>query len=104
MPLASGERRCVRVRLTNRGPAHWLAARCDGGIALEVHLRDVAGRDALERQPWLPLPHDLAVGETHVFEFMARRPLGAARLRIEPRAASRGRLTVLGGPAWEGEV
>jgi glycosyltransferase involved in cell wall biosynthesis len=99
-----GERRSLRIRLTNRGPARWLNAASPGGLALELHLRDATGRDALARQPWLPLPRDLGAGQPHVFEIQVRRPLGAARLRIEPRVLGRERLAVLGGPAWEGEV
>jgi glycosyltransferase involved in cell wall biosynthesis len=99
-----GERRAIRVRLTNLGPATWRAAHHPGGIAVEIELRGGAADERSMPLPWQPLPVDLAPGATHSFDVTLRRPLGAARLRIEPRALGRERLSTLGGPSWEGEV
>lgn len=113
-PWPEGERRELRLRLTNRGPARWLAARRGpGGVAVEVKLV-AAGRDLRAGRPWLELPRDLAAGERAEIAVVLRRPAGPARLEVLPRvmgahgssrsgAAARG-FEELGGPVWRGEV
>jgi glycosyltransferase involved in cell wall biosynthesis len=99
-----GERRTIRLQITNLGSATWRAAHRPGGIAIEVQLRGGAAEEPAAQLPWQPLPVDLAPGASHSFAIALRRPLGAARLRVEPRALGRERLATLGGPSWEGEV
>jgi hypothetical protein len=53
---------------------------------------------------WLSLPHDLAPGEEILLATEVRRPLGPARLHVEPHLFSGGRLSLLGGPSWEHEL
>src|SRR6185436_10102012 len=93
MPWPEGERRTLRLRVRNDGRTRWLAGtRGAGGVVFEVRLlrRDRAGgaaaapRDEMAGRPWPPLPADLAPGEEVTIELEVRRPLGGARLRIEP--------------------
>jgi hypothetical protein len=90
---AAGERRRLAFRLTNHGPARWLAAhRGPGGAALRLSLRlslASGGEDLLAGRPWLPLPRDLAAGESCRLEAEVRRPPGegTAVLRAELRVA-----------------
>jgi|CXWL01.1.fsa_nt_gi glycosyltransferase involved in cell wall biosynthesis len=103
-PWPPGERRRLRATLRNSGPVRLLAAeRGAGGIALEVALVSPGGDPDLGR-PWLPLPRDLAAGESHTFELDVRRPLGEAALRLIPQVAGRQRLVDLEGPLWEGDL
>lgn len=103
-PWPAGERRRLRATLVNSGPATLLAAeRGSGGIALEVALVTPEG-DPDAGRPWLPLPRDLATGESHTFELELRRPVGEATLRLIPQLAGGPRLVELGGPLWEGEL
>jgi glycosyltransferase involved in cell wall biosynthesis len=84
-----GERRRLTFRLTNHGPARWLAAhRGPGGAALRLSLAS-AGEDLLAGRPWLPLPRDLAAGESCRLEAEVRRPPvgGPSVLRAELRVA-----------------
>ena len=95
-----GERRTVRIALRNDGRARWLAGeRGEGGVALEI---DLAGEE--RARPWMPLPRDLAPGEAWCLELELRRPLGPARLRIEPRVLGVGSFVAGGGPVWEREI
>lgn len=85
-PWPEGARRRIGVRLTNQGPARWLAAhRGPGGLALQVSLVTPDGEDLLAGRPWLPLPRDLAPGEAHRFEVELRRPPGSATLAFATR-------------------
>lgn len=108
-PWAAGERRRLRATLRNAGPATLLAAeRGAGGVGLEIALVTPSG-DPDAGRPWLPLPRDLAAGESYTFELDVRRPVGPAILRLIPHlAAGEGagspRLVDLGGPLWEGEL
>ena len=113
MPWPEGERRRLRLRVRNDGRARWLAGtRGAGGVVFEVRLLcgegaggdAAATRDELAGQPWPPLPADLAPGEEATIELEVRRPLGAARLRIEPHVlgvagATRSGVRDLGGRA-----
>ncbi|HEX5757975.1 MAG TPA: hypothetical protein VF121_02170, partial [Thermoanaerobaculia bacterium] len=109
--LAPGERRRLRLRLANAGPARWLAGTSGpGGVAVVVRLY-VEGpegrRDLLGDRRWLPLPRDLAAGEAAVLETEVRRPAGPARLWVEPHVFQgldgRG-FSELGGPWWAREI
>lgn len=103
-PWADGERRRLAVRLRNYGPARWLAAdRGPGGVVVEASLLD-ADRNVLEERPWMPLRRDLEAGERVVFDLEVRRPLGAARLHIEPHVVGQRGFWALGGPWWESEI
>jgi glycosyltransferase involved in cell wall biosynthesis len=98
----AGKRRRVALRLTNSGPARWLAAhRGPGGTALQVSLL-AAGRDLRAASPWLPLPRDLAAGESHRFELELRRPPAAATLRAAMRVVGGSAPGALGGESWGG--
>lgn len=98
-PWPPGERRRLAITVTNRGACRWLAARRGpGGVAFEV--RVISGEEAAARpaggsdpspvrdlepgRPWLPLPRDLAPGESAKLELDLRRPLVPSRLRIAP--------------------
>ncbi len=97
-PWPEGERRLLRVTLTNSGPARWLAAwRGEGGIALRLGL-DTPEGDLLAARPWLPLPRDLAPGESHLLEVAVRRPPGPARLRLDLQEAGAVALPALREP------
>jgi hypothetical protein len=96
----------VTLALTNRGPARWLAAhRGPGGIALEVSLV-AGGRDLRAASPWLPLPRDLAPGESHRFCLELRKPPAPATLRAAVRivgGSAPGALAAeTGGEDWGG--
>lgn len=103
-----GARRRLAFRLTNHGPARWLAAhRGPGGTALQLSLL-ADGEDLLAGRPWLPLPRDLEVGESCRLEVAVRRPPRAARavLRAALRVAGIEAPGVYGEPvhggAWQG--
>ncbi|MDX1643050.1 MAG: glycosyltransferase [Thermoanaerobaculia bacterium] len=103
-PWAGGERRRLAVRLTNHGPARWLAATSGtGGVVVQATLRD-EDRRVLEERPWLPLRRDLEAGETAVFELEVRRPLGSVRLHVEPHVVGHRGFWALGGPWWESAI
>jgi len=105
LPWAEGERRTIGIRLVNRGFARWLAGdRGPGGMAVVVKLL-VGWHDLLaEGGRWLPLPRDLKPGEEIRLTTEIRRPLGPARLLVEPHLFGGGRLSLLGGPSWEREL
>jgi glycosyltransferase involved in cell wall biosynthesis len=105
---APGERRGLVLRLANRGPSRWLAARRGpGGVAFAVSLTDAAGRELEPGRAWLLLPRDLPPGGEAAVPFELRRPYGPARLTIEPVVfddwgGAAGRRP---GPLrWEGEL
>src|SRR5258706_207021 len=108
----------------------WLAAeRGDGGMGLDVVLMrglmggagapsageeseeggDVegggedAGRERWLSMPWVPLPRDLAPGESAELRVAVRRPPGPVRLRLKPRLIGRASLPFrwLGSAVWE---
>ena len=84
-PWPAGERRRVLLRLTNRGPSRWLAARRGpGGVAFALSLTDAAGRELEPGRRWLLLPRDLPPGGEMALPFELRRPPGPARLVVEP--------------------
>jgi glycosyltransferase involved in cell wall biosynthesis len=105
----AGERRRLGFRLTNTGPARWLAAhRGPGGMALQVSLVTPDG-DLRARDPWLALPRDLEPGESLVVEALVRRPPAPAQLRVATRVAGLeppGAFTARpwGGPSAEWEL
>ncbi len=100
---SGGERRRLAVRLANRGAGRWLAGeRPDGGVAVQVRLTAGGGEAVFDR--WLRLPFDLEPGEEHLFEIELRRPLGRARLRVEPHVLSHQGFAGLGGPVWDREI
>lgn len=83
-PWPPGERRRLAITVTNRGDCRWLAARRGpGGVAFEVRVEG-AGAETEPPRPWLPLPRDLAPGESAVLALHLRRPLEPARLRLAP--------------------
>jgi glycosyltransferase involved in cell wall biosynthesis len=102
LPWPEGERRTLVIRLVNRSFARWLAGdRGPGGMAVVVKLL-VGWHDLLaEGGRWLPLPRDLAPGEEVRLTTEVRRPVGPARLLVEPHLFGGGRLSLLGGPSWE---
>jgi glycosyltransferase involved in cell wall biosynthesis len=108
-PWPEGERREIAIRLVNRSFARWLAGyRGPGGMAVVVKLlvgteddpHDYLGKTGR----WLSLPHDLAPGEEIRLKTELRRPLGPARLHVEPHLFNGGRTSLLGGPTWEREL
>jgi hypothetical protein len=83
-PWPPGERRRLAITVTNGGACRWLAARRGpGGVAFEVRVEG-AGGDPETSRPWLPLPRDLAPGESAALALDLRRPLVPARLRLAP--------------------
>jgi hypothetical protein len=101
MPWSPGTRRQLRITLVNSGFARFLAGtEPEGGVALQVQLLDGEGRDRSDRA-WLPLPRALAPGEGHSWTLELRRPLGPARLRIEPQVIDGAGFASLGGAVWE---
>lgn len=106
-PWPHGERRRLRIHLTNTGFARWLAGeREEGGVVVEVRLFDEENGDAdlLAGRPWLALPRDLDPGEAHTFDLELRRPLGGARLCIEPHVLGAAGFGRLGGAVFEARV
>jgi hypothetical protein len=104
-PWPEGERRTLRIRLTNRGPQRWLAARRgDGGVALALAVARPGGGDPLAGRPWLRLPADLPPGGETVVETALRRPPGPARLVVETRVAGVAGFDPAAAPRWEGEL
>lgn len=102
-PWPEGARRRLAVRLTNHGPARWLAAhRGPGGVALQVSLVTPDGEDVLAERPWLPLPRDLAPGEAHRFEVELRRPPGPATVGFATRLLGGSEPGVFEPQAWGG--
>lgn len=91
LPWNEGERRSLRLRLTNDSEAGWLSAESgDAGMAIEWSLlRPGAVTAPLDEAPWLPVPRDLAPGESQEFRVSVRRPPGPVRLRIKPRLLGR---------------
>lgn len=97
-----GERRRLILEATNDGPARWLAAhRGPGGLALQVSLLTPEG-DVLAGRPWLPLPRDLAAGESHRFELEVRRPPGEATLRAALWPAGSSEVGIVETESWGG--
>jgi hypothetical protein len=104
-PWRPGERRRLRVRLENGSAGRWLRYTAGaGGLAIRCQLLDAGGRETGAARPWQALPRDLLPGETYEFEIALRRPLGPARLRVEPIVAERGAASQLGGPVWESAI
>ena len=100
-PWAEGERRGVEIVVTNTGFATWLAGRhADGGVVLEPQLWS-GDRDLFKGRPWIPLPRDLAPGETCRIGLDLRRPIGPARFRLEPHLFGGGSMTLCGAPAFD---
>lgn len=100
-PWPEGERRKLRVRLTNQSDHTFLAGgRADGGVAIRLRLEDARGRDLLAGRRWLPVTRDLGPGESFAAEVEVRRPAGRARLRVEPHLLGREQLEI----AWTGEA
>jgi glycosyltransferase involved in cell wall biosynthesis len=103
-PWDDGERRTLRVRLTNTGVATWLGGgRGAGGVVLQLVLLS-GDQDLLADQAWPALSGDLEPGESEEFEILVRRPIGPARLRVEPHVLGASGFNVLGGPTWESEI
>jgi glycosyltransferase involved in cell wall biosynthesis len=97
---SEGERRELAVRLTNRGPARWLATKeAPGGVQLTVEWRSEIGGEALEEQQ-NELPRDLDTDQTYEFRFALRRPVGSSFLVIEPHIDKLSGLSAFGGPSW----
>jgi hypothetical protein len=102
-PWPEGERRRLGIRLANRGESRWRPGEDpDGGVAVEVRLSTGGGTPAFA--VWLRLPLGLDPGGEHLFELALRRPLGPARLRIEPHVLGHQGFAGLGGPIWEREL
>jgi hypothetical protein len=113
-PWPEGERRTLRLRVRNDGRTRWLAGtRGPGGVVFEVRLlcgdgasggAEAEPRDEMAGRPWPPLPADLAPGEEVAIELEVRRPVGTARLRIEPHVLGVAGASTLGGRVWEAEL
>ena len=103
-PWPGGERRRLTVRLTNEGPARWLAGSAGpGGVVVEAKLLDAEGR-LLEERPWTPLARDLAMGESEELTLEVRRPLGDVVLHVEPHVVGHRGFWAMGGPWWESAI
>ena len=103
-PWEEGERRSVELVVTNTGFATWLSGRhADGGVVLEPQLWS-GGRDLFKGRPWIPLPRDLLPGDACRIELKLRRPVGPARLRLEPHLFGGGSMAVCGAPAYDREL
>ncbi len=99
-PWPEGERRRLRVRLRNRGLAHWLSSREDvGGLILEIHWRRGAAQEAMDSR-WFRFSRPVAPGESTSLEAEVRRPLGGRLLIVEPHLAEVAGFRSLGGPWW----
>jgi len=109
-PWPEGTLRRLVLRARNSGRARWLAGdRGDGGVTFEVRLvtedgGEGAERDLLAGRPWPALPVDLEPGDEATIELLVRRPLGGARLRIEPHVLGVAGASALHGPVWEREL
>lgn len=103
-PWAEGERREVEIVVTNTGFATWLSGRqADGGVVLEPQLLS-RGRDLFKGRPWIPLPRDLSPGETCRIGLWLRRPIGSARLRLEPHRFGGGSMIHCGAPLFDRDL
>ena len=103
-PWAEGERRRLEIVVTNTGFATWLAGRhADGGVVLEPQLLS-GDRDLFRGRPWIPLPRDLAPEETCRIRLELRRPIGPARLRLEPHLFGGGSMTLCGAKAFDRDL
>jgi len=99
-PWPEGEARRLSVRLTNHGPARWLATVAGtGGVMVELEWRQSPWTSAME-PIWIELPDDLDPGTSREFEVRLRRPLGAAMLVVEPHLQGVSGMNALGGPKW----
>jgi hypothetical protein len=113
-PWPEGERRTLRLTVRNDGGTRWLAGtRGPGGVVFEVKLLQMTGEvgegeatahDELEGRPWPALPRDLEPGEQVALDLDLRRPLGRARLRIEPHVLGVAGASALAGAVWEAEL
>jgi glycosyltransferase involved in cell wall biosynthesis len=100
-PWPPGSQRRLRLTLVNSGFARFLPGSApEGGVALQIQLLDGDGHDRY-RGSWLPLPRSLGPGEDHSWTLELRRPLGPARLRIEPQVVDGAGFAALGGAVWE---
>jgi glycosyltransferase involved in cell wall biosynthesis len=110
VPWPEGALRRVAILVRNNGAARWLAGwRGDGGVAFEVKLMGDGGdgreeRDHRAGEPWPPLPADLEPGAETTLEIELRRPLGRARLRVEPHVLGVAGASTLHGPVCEAEL
>lgn len=103
-PWAEGERREVEIVVTNTGFATWLSGRhADGGVVLEPKLIS-GGRDLFRGRPWIPLPRDLRPGEACRIGLRLRRPIGPARLRLEPHLFGGGSMIHCGAEAFDRDL
>ena len=99
-PWHEGEMRQLRVRLTNHGPARWLATgQGTGGVMVQVHWRENPWATE-QSADWIYLPHDMNASETCDFEIEIRRPVGASMLVVEPHLKDVAGFNALGGPKW----
>jgi hypothetical protein len=107
-PWAAGERRRLRIRVRNDGRTRWLAGtRGTGGVVFEIRLLEESEKPAVDHlagEPWPPLPRDLPPGDETTIDLELRRPLGRARLRVEPHVLGIAGATALEGPCWEAEL
>ena len=103
-PWAGGERRAVEIVVTNTGFATWLSGRhADGGVVLEPQLWS-GGRDLFRGRPWIPLPRDLVPGDACRIGLRLRKPIGPARLRLEPHLFGGGSMTQCGAQAFDRDL
>ncbi len=95
-----GQARTLTIRLANRGFARWLSTeRGAGGVVVKIEFR---GPDdgAVGEGSWAPLLPDLDPGQSEELRAVVRRPVGAARIIVEPHVIGRSGLGALGGPVW----
>jgi len=101
LPWVEGERRRLRVKLTNDSFASWLASENNpGGVVVEFQWRRREDAEPLYTT-WFQLPADLHPGENRTFEVETRRPLDAGSLVLEPHLKGGAGLRALNGPVWE---
>ncbi len=99
-PWPEGTARRLTIRLTNGGPARWLAARNEfGGLMIELKWRKSPWHPPLAAS-WVMLGRDLEPDETRALEVEIRRPVGSGVLIVEPHARGVAGFYALGGPYW----
>jgi len=103
LPWLGGTSRRLRVSISNKGPARWLAGhRGPGGMILRTRLLGRRGEVLHESRK--ALPWDLEAGQDWSCEMALRRPPGRVWLEIAPLVWGGLELRALDGPAWEGEI
>ncbi len=96
-----GERRRLRLLASNQGRCRWLPGRSGaGGVAFQIRFLQADGT-FLEDRPWIPLPRQLAPGESCAVEFSIRRPAKGTALRVEGHVLGGAGFAAWGGPVGQ---